>query len=349
MSKAVLLAANGNQDQRRCIPHALRDLTRLETRPLRLTEIAYEWCSAIYENRENFEEWESLLLVCLELGFRHLDPQEWCISATLTHSEHHRGLADIVFKSQKSEAIADLLHAWTTEDSHLEHAGDMLDICTGHLIDLHNLGPFSPRLRRLLIRFVEVVGCEGFEDAGAEKLVELLDHLHVTAEEMDRKHKWTSLLFGVIRSSEGTQRLSDWHWESLVEVAVPGPWWPEFEGTDALEIAKSLIDSQEWNKLECWIGVMWMSSKSGEIMEDWTVSESAGIAEEDLERLTLLLFRQRPGAAQRLEQWIERWGQEWSLWECTPESIEPMLTRTRETLQRILTQAREAFQREDAP
>jgi hypothetical protein len=74
LSKAVLLAVNGNQTPHRFIPHVLRDLAKLEARPLRLTEVAYEWCSAIYANREKFEDWESLLLVCLELGFRHLDP-----------------------------------------------------------------------------------------------------------------------------------------------------------------------------------------------------------------------------------------------------------------------------------
>ena len=117
LSKAVLLAVNGGRALPELVPHALRDLAKLEARPLRLAEIVYEWCSAIYENREKFEDWEGLLLVCLELGFRHLDPSDPYIGIRLTHTEHHRALVDLVFKSQKSEAIADLLRAWTTTQS----------------------------------------------------------------------------------------------------------------------------------------------------------------------------------------------------------------------------------------
>jgi hypothetical protein len=67
----------------------------------------------------------------------------------------------------------------------------MVGICVGHLVGLHDLVPFSPRLRRLVIRFIEIVGYKGFEGAGVERLVELLDHLHVTVEDMDMKVRWT--------------------------------------------------------------------------------------------------------------------------------------------------------------
>ena len=318
MSIAVLLAIKGDLAQRRSILRVLRDLAELETRPVCLTVFAYEWCSAIYANREHLEDWETLLLACLEAGFRHLDPQRPPTDITLTHTEHHRGLLDVVFKSQNSEAIADFLHAWTTIYGLPGSAGDM----AGHLVGLHNLVPFSPRLRQLAIRFVQRAGHEGFEGAGVEKLADLLDHLHVTVEEMDEKGRWASLLLGVIQSPEGTRHLSHWYWESLVEFAVSGPWWLEFGGIDASKIAKSLIDAQEWDKLECWIGIRWM------------FSESAGVTEEDLELEdpTLLLFRKRPGAARRLEQWMEQRSEWWE--KDVPESF-----------QRILTQAREAVQR----
>ena len=316
------MAVSGDRAPPGLVPHALRDLVKLEARPLHLTEIAYEWCSAIYECRENFEDWESLLLVCLELGFRYLDP---FTHVTLAHTEHHRALVDVVFKSQKSDAIADLLQAWTMQVSFLEYADEMIGMCTGHLIGLHNRVPFSPRLRWLIIRSIDVIGYNGFEDAGVEKLVELLDHLHVAAEDVDRPGRWASLLLDVIRSPGGTQRLSHWYWEVLVKFAVSEYWWLEFGDTDARKIAKSLIDAQEWDKLECWIGIVWM------------YSESAGIKEEDLEHSMLLLFRQRPGAAQKLEQRLERWSQQHSS------------MRIPESFQRTLTQAQEAVQRRNTP
>ena len=67
------------------------------------------------------------------------------------------------------------------------------------------------------------------------------------------------------------------------------------------------------------------------------LSKSADVTVEDLELPTLLLFRQRPGAAQRLGQWMEQ-GSERCPWVRDPESF-----------RRILTQAHEAVQRQDAP
>ena len=320
---AVLLAVNGNRIPPEFISHALYDMAKLELRPERLTAFAYDWCCGIYANRKKYKDWESLLLVCLELGFRHLDPLEPHTPIRLTHTEHHRGLVDIVFKSQRDEVIADFLCAWTMADYLPEQAGETVGICIGHLAGLHNLAPFSPRLRRLAIRFVERAGCRGFEGAGVEKFVELLDHLHLTFKEMDSS-RWASLLMDVIRSSEGSRRLSDLYWELLVELTVLG-WSPGFGDTDGLKTARSLIDTEEWGKLECWIGIVWMHIESVEIME------------EDLEHSTLLLFRQRPGADQRLEQWMERWRKRFP-WRRVPES-----------LQRILTQAHEAAQQQVVP
>ena len=319
----------------------------LEARPLRLTEIAYEWCSTIYENRKTIVGWENLLLICLELGFRHLNPSNSCtnVRLTLAHTKHHWGLVDVVFKSQKSEAIADFLHALTTKSSLPHRADEMIGICVGHLFGLHTLGPFSPRLRQLVIRFVGRAGYDGFKSAGVEKLVELLDHLHVTVEEIDQTYLWMLLLLGVIRSPEGGQRLSNWYWESLVELAIRGAWFI-FGDTDVLKIAKTLIDAQEWGKLECWVGIVW-TAFGGEIAIEWILGETAEgmspeperitITEEGLEHSMLLLFRHRPGAAQRLEQWIERWSEQCA-WNRIPQSF-----------RRILTRAHGAVQRQDAP
>ena len=202
LSEAVLLAVNGGQTRGGFIPHALRDLAELEIRPACLTKFAYEWCSVISGNRENLEDWEGLLLVCLEAGFRHLDPRQPFAHIMLTHTEHHRVLVDVVFKSRQSEVIADLLHAWSLQYHSRKPATTLVDTCAAHLIGLHNLVPFSPRLRQLVIRFVGIAGYKRFEGAGAEKLIELLDHLYVTVEDTDVKVSWMSLLLDVIQSSE---------------------------------------------------------------------------------------------------------------------------------------------------
>ena len=324
-SKAVLLAVNG--DRSKFISDALRDLVKLGARPQCLTVFAYEWCSAIYGNREKFEDWESLLLACLETGFRHLNARQPYFDIELTHTEHHWGLVDVVLKSQKSEVIADLLRAWTLRHPFPRPADTLVDICAGHLVGLHNLVQFSPRLRQLVIHFIGNAGYKRFKGAGVEKLTELLDHLQVTVEDVDEGELWMSLLLDVVGSSQGTQHLSHWYWELLVELALVTPEWPIFVPRDSPEITKSLVEAQELDKFECWIGLVWLNSW------EWDV---AGVTEEDLENWMLLLFRQRPGATQKLKEWMERGNQRlgWDI----PESF-----------QRICERAHEAAQGQDAP
>ena len=270
-------------------------LTELEIHPVCLTEAAYIWCSVVYENRQNLGDWERLLLVCLGIGFCHLN-FTWSTEATLTHTEHHRGLVDVVFKSQEGEVIADLLRAWTMFGTPPELGVRLLSSCAGHLVCLYNLVPFSPRLQRLVIRSVELIGYGGFEGVGVGRFVELLNHLHVTAEDMDDELLWAKLLFDTVRSIEGAQHLSHSCWELLVELIVSGSQRMTPDLTHSLQIITSLTEAKEWGKLECWMGILWMLG-SGEMLE------------EDLEHSMVLLFRQRPGAFRKLEQWMERWSQ----------------------------------------
>ena len=324
LSKAVLSAIDGTPNQRAFIPHVLRDLIKLEHHPEYLTEIVYGWCSVIYEKRGRLRGWGSLLLVCLEIGFRHLDFRTEYIEASLNHTEHHRGLVDVVFKSQESESIADLLHAWTVKIGVYRRALDLLNFCPAHLVGLHNLVPFSPRLRQLIIRSVELIGYKGFEGVGVGRFVELLNHLYVTAEDMDEKRAWERLLLNTVQSSEGTQHLSHWYWELLVELLVSNSWWPWWLGRDPtrdLQIITSLIEAEEWNKLECWMGIFCML---------WPDGLDPG--EGDLGHSMTLLFRQRPGAIRKLEQWMERWSQ--AAMRDMPESFKQTHNQAYEAAQR---------------
>jgi len=300
LSKAVLPVFNDipTWTRRKLIRAILSDLVRLETTPERLTEITYEWCSATCKDRGSFQYWEELPLLCLEIGFRRLDFRRQFIKATITHTEHHQILVDVVFRSQKSEVIADLLHAWTTtSDSHSPAVG-FLRSCASHLVGLQNLVPSSPRLRRLVIRSVELTGYRVFEGVGVERFIEFLNHLYVTTEDLDDRSRWVELLVGTIQSSEAPQHLSHSYWELLAELAVSS-YWPKTDPTNGLRITTSLVEAEEWSRLECWTGVLWM-----------LLPEDVDPTEEDLGHSMTLLFRQRPGAVQKLEQWMERWGRE---------------------------------------
>jgi len=320
LSKAVHLAMNDTrQAHKRFIQCMLGDLIKLENRPECLTKIAYEWCSVICKNRDRFEDWERLLHICLEIGFRHLNFGSPSAKTSITHTEHHRGLVDVVFKTQETEVIADLLHAWTTRNMSRGLGHELLSSCVGHLVGLHNLVPFSPRLRRLVIRSVELIGYGGFEGVGVKRFVELLNHLHVTIEDVVNAHSWARLLSDTIQSSEGIQHLSHSYWGLLVEPEVLDS-WVTLDPTRSLQTIKYLTETKEWSKLECWMGFVW-------------VMGSGGMTEEDLERSTVLLSRQRPGALQKLKQRMEQWSQ--YTYSSIPESF-----------QRICEQAHEAAQQE---
>ena len=325
LSKAVLSAINGTPTQRRFISHMLRDLIELETRPACLTKIAYEWCSVIRENHHSLEDWESLLLVCLEIGFRHLDFQRRYIEAKITHTEHHRGLIDVVFKSQESEVIADLLHAWTMESGSYKPAYALLGFCAGRLVGLHNLVPFSPRLRRLVIRSVELIGCNGFERVGVERFIESLNHLHVTVEDIDSGVDWAKFLLYTIQSFGLTHHVSHWCWELLAELAVLESQRLELDLARTLHIMTSLKEAKEWSKLECWMGIVWMLLPR----------EANAMAEGDLGHSMLLLFHQRPEAVQKLEQWMERWGR--GHFNHVPDSFQQICKQALEAAQRDAT------------
>jgi len=328
LSKSIAPAINPSHNRHDLVPLVFQDLIRLESPPHHLIAMAYEWCSLICENSQglNLKDRERLLLLSLKIGFRRLDPgHQWIEDLRLNHTEHHRGLADVVFESGDSEAIADLLHAWTLDGQYYRPTRTLLGICTGHLVDLHNRVPFSSRLRRLVIRSVEVIGYKGFEGVGVERFIELLNYLHVTVEDMDRKFKWANLLLDTLQSPEGIRHLPHWYWELLVELALTTPRWLRDENpVYNSQVVKSLTEAEEWDKLECWVGTIWIIWPPG----------ASRIKEDDLEWLTLLLFYQRPGAVQKLTQWMERWGGESG--KEVPASFERICRKVREAAQQDL-------------
>ena len=299
ISEAILSVINGTDYlQHELLPHVLCDANRLEGRDPHLTGLAYDWCSVIFENRQSLRGWEDLLLLSLEIGFRRFDVRDQH-SANLTHTEHHLRMVDAIFKSQNSEAIADLLHAWITGGSYEVPTHALLSLCTEHIMGLRDLIPSSPRLRGLVIRFIELMGYRGFEGVGAQRFIQMLDHLHATLEDMDWKSLWLQLLLEILQTSEGIQLLPHHYWELLIEVAVSEAPLYGREVAYNPRVTAHLTEAQEWSKLECWVGTIWIVWPPG----------TSGVTKKDLDQWMLLLFRQQPGAAQKLEQWTERWCQ----------------------------------------
>jgi len=273
----------------------LIDLAGWKQRPNCLATMGYGLCSAILEEYPNLStSGRKVIFLSLEIGFRHLDPNNPRVLAKLAHTdhmEHHQRMVDVVFESADGEVIADLLHAWTSHsDSH--EPSPSLGMCVKRLVDLRP----SSRLRRLVIRAVGSIGYQKFEQVDLEAFFGLLSHLGVTIEDVDDKKVWAALLLDIIQSFEGCRQLSPTYWELLVELLLSGSVKPGRIAWDQ-SIVTYLEAGQEWGKLECWMGIVWMS---------WP-PESDVAPEGVLGRASVAFFRKRPDAIPKLEQWIEQW------------------------------------------
>jgi len=288
----MVTAIDTSHPKCRLLQDLLTRLCKLGNRSSQLTEMTYEWCSTVCENYPCVIDGKDLLLLSLKIGFRHLNPKDHWVEAKLTHTNHHKQMANIIFESGDDGTIADLLHVWTSY-SHSHGPPTWLNICARYLI---NLQPSSQRLRKLVIRTIMAIGYQGFEEVGVEGLVGLLSHLCISIEDVDHKGDWVKLLLDIAQSSEGAQHLPNSYWELLVELVVSYPWLLEGSNYNPHTMV-SLESAEEWDKLEYWVGIVWMVWPPG----------CGKTTEEDLEHITLLLVHKQPGAIQKLGQWVERW------------------------------------------
>ena len=213
------------------------------------------------------------------------------IGPKLTHTEYHQGMAAIIFDSKDQEAIADLLHAWTSRSSsHKQYPS--LHVCAKHLIGLHKQS-FSSRLRQLVIYAIELIGYQPFEQIGIGGLFGLLNNLQISIKDIDSGYTWAILLLDIIQSPEGIKYLSHQYWTFLVKVAFCR--WELGGRSYSPQTTVFLEVAEEWQKLECWLGVVWMM---------WP-PEDGKTSEEELEHAMSLLSHQQPGSIQKLEKLME--------------------------------------------
>ena len=63
---------------------------------------------------------------------------------------------------------------------------------------------------------------------------------------------------------------------------------------EVLRIMVSLEEEEEWDRLECWMGLIWL-----------LLSPTVNSPPEDLERVMLSLLREQPSAGKKIEQWLQ--------------------------------------------
>ena len=312
VTKTITSALNTPHLRDRVVGEALLYLARLENHSGELAEIAYGWCAAIWENRQAYDYWETLLSLSLEVGFRRVDPRA---RIDLVLTEPHRQLAGSVFKSNRNEPIEDLLFA-LNQSALGEPAVKSLGSFNRYILELHNSTvPFSPRLRQLVLESVALIGYERFDVEG-DCFFGFFNHLSAVVEVADVPINLFSTFLEVAQSYGGHRDLAIQSWELLANLTAERSRRSYFRYDPY--VISSLLGAKEWEKLECWMGVFWML---------WPpeISNAPG----DLKSPMESLFRARPGAIRKLAEWMGR-------------SCESRKVDVPESFKRICEQARQA-------
>jgi hypothetical protein len=125
-----------------------------------------------------------------------------------------------------------------------------------------------------------------------------LNHLRISVEDIDSPHIWIPILVEIVQSAEGVQHLAVQVWGLLAELTTSCSRLFENWTTYNPLVTDFLLDAQEWEKLECWLGVVWTV---------WL--PETGDVTENIKSATNLLFRQKPDAVGKLSRWIGRWSE----------------------------------------
>lgn len=293
LSQAVINAAHHSHPHHWLLSDLLGGLVKWISPPTYLMHHAYGWCSAICEKNEDLGACKDLLMLALQLGFRqyHIYP-DW-IQFPPVHTEYHKRMIDVVFSIGDIDTVADALCAWTLGDTP-QLRFPSLGACADHIVSLPDVKS-SQRLRHMVIHAIECIGYPEFERVGVQKLVPLLNGLKIEVHEMEWRSRWMSFLWSVLRSPPGQQYLSPHYWQCIVPMAMqPGLFALSIDPSD-LEIMKSFEEAGDWEKLEVWIGMMWIL----ELPEDMVQVEV-----EEVKQVTQILFYKHPNALKTVEGWV---------------------------------------------
>jgi hypothetical protein len=308
----------------------LKQLLAWESKPEYLVPMAYRWCSAISKKiREQwgdeptsehvsssspFGGYARILSLSLAVGFRHIRCQ-WALPTRLSHTPHDEWMLDTIFTRGDDDAIADAVCVEIV-DGFATRFGSWLR----RLIKLTERDrPLSPRLRWTILHFVRQLGYHALRSAELE-FVCLLNNLEVSVGEAgDAGRAWVSLLVCVLFTPMGQGRLSPHYWLMLGNLVSMFP--RSYRARDRqAEVMKSLEGTQDWEKLETWMLVVW-----------WSVYCPNSAPIQDIERATLTLFQQRPSAIPRFEGLLE---------DRTEFDIPPSFNTHKGILQRVCNHAR---------
>jgi hypothetical protein len=222
-----------------------------------------------------------LLHAILEIGFRLVTPD---VNPDINHTLHHTRVFEIAFSSSHDEVVADTVSMWIT-GYNCSYPGSSIYYLAKRM---ERGTPFPPRLRRVCIHAIERIwNSPDFEASGLE-IFHLLNRLNVGVDDIGESDRWVSLLVDVTCLPAGLESLSSHYWHLLDRLVLDENivFRPQY-----LEVMRLLEKSEDWEKLEVWMMVIWISLAYSE--DPFTMDE--------VKQVTLKLLSQRALALLRFE------------------------------------------------
>ena len=235
-------------------------------------------------------DYADLLRRSLKIGFRLAEPGHDQPTLRLDRTSRYDWMFKTVFSSNDDEVIADAVCAWIA-DSHITLPGLFAQYFTKRV---EKGAPFSRRLRWASTRVIERIWRSEIEASGLEGF-RLLNYLEVDADEVVDEDKWGKLLTSAIRSPKGLENLSSHYWRLLDKLVPTTRLYRSFVSRD-VEVMKLLEEAEDWEKLEVWMVVIWMS-----LSQD---TRPTPASMRDVKRANRELLSKRPSALPRFNDLV---------------------------------------------
>ena len=200
-------------------------------------------------------------------------------------------MVELVFKRGDYETVADALCLWLSVEDN-DRCTQFLGLCVELLAELAQADKeFPPRLKKAIIRAIHLI--DFIERVGVERFTLLLVRLKVTINDvLDERDHWISLLSRIIASKEGREQLPPQYWDLLVKLVRGSS--GELPSLYDEAVLHSLVEKEEWEKLVCWLGVVWSMRPPC----------TDGLPVETIAKATALLLKHDPTAAKRLKELV---------------------------------------------
>jgi len=264
-----------------------------------LITFVVHWCNAVRESGRRDQEAKEIVQLALRIGFRqHSSPQ----AVIRKHLSQTLGYI-LQFLTQgdwDENSTADALLAYVTFIEDPENTQDILADAILLAADLN----ITPRLAMAMFYAMGVAGFSAFERRGVHRLVYLAARLGSIPDRiLTTPHftlYWTPFICDWAASSSRPV-LPDNYMEILFTLTSKTPLkggmatiqLPVSANPLICDITHDLERWAQWDKLECWLKIVWLTSPEL-LPEQWNW----------MKEVTLNSVRRRPASSTNLKEWI---------------------------------------------